>query len=109
MDANILDELKSLFAGKPGSCSIAFDLISPEGAVATLQADQRVRADQDLVKPFASCAEKTPSNWRPAVSVATFLFRKLTQRTQRKATEATEVPIEMGKIRLKVGFLCISL
>jgi DNA polymerase-3 subunit alpha len=50
MDANILDELKVLFAGKPGSCSIAFDLISPEGAVATLQADQRVRADQDLVQ-----------------------------------------------------------
>ncbi len=50
MDANILDELKKLFAGKPGSCSIAFDLISSEGAVATLQADQRVRADQDLVQ-----------------------------------------------------------
>jgi DNA polymerase III subunit alpha len=50
MDANILDELKKLFAGKPGSCSIAFDLISSEGEVATLQADQRVRADQDLVQ-----------------------------------------------------------
>jgi DNA polymerase III subunit alpha len=50
MDDSVLDELKRLFAGKPGSCSIAFDLISPEGAVATLQADQRVRADQDLVQ-----------------------------------------------------------
>jgi DNA polymerase-3 subunit alpha len=50
VDVNILDELKELFAGKPGSCSIAFDLISPEGAVATLRADQRVRADQDLVR-----------------------------------------------------------
>ena len=50
VDANIIDELKKLFAGKPGSCSIAFDLISSEGAIATLQADQRVRPDQDLVK-----------------------------------------------------------
>jgi hypothetical protein len=50
MDANMIDELKKLFAGKPGSCSLAFELISSEGAVATLQADQRVRADQDLVR-----------------------------------------------------------
>ena len=50
VDANIIDELKKLFAGKPGSCSIAFDLISSEGAIATLQADQRVRPDQDLVQ-----------------------------------------------------------
>src|SRR3984893_3727493 len=50
VDANIIDELKKLFAGKPGSCSIAFDLISSEGSVATLQADQRVRPDQDLVQ-----------------------------------------------------------
>jgi len=50
VDANIIDELKRLFAGKPGSCSIAFDLISSEGAIATLQADQRVRPDQDLVQ-----------------------------------------------------------
>jgi len=39
VDANLIDELKKLFAGKPGSCSLAFELISSEGAVATLQAD----------------------------------------------------------------------
>jgi DNA polymerase-3 subunit alpha len=50
MDANLIDELKKLFAGKPGSCSLAFELISSEGAVATLQAAQRVRADQELVQ-----------------------------------------------------------
>jgi hypothetical protein len=50
VDANIIDELKKLFAGKPGSCSVAFDLISSEGAIATLQADQRVCPDQDLVQ-----------------------------------------------------------
>ncbi len=50
VDAAILDELKELFADKPGSCAVAFDLISPEGAVATLRADQRVRPDEELVR-----------------------------------------------------------
>ena len=50
LDAAKLDELKQLFASKPGSCSVAFDLISSEGEVATLRADQRVRPDQELVR-----------------------------------------------------------
>jgi len=50
LDAALLDELKELFVNKPGSCSVAFDLVSAEGAVATLRADQRVRPDQDLVR-----------------------------------------------------------
>jgi DNA polymerase III subunit alpha len=50
VDPNILDELKELFASNPGSCSVAFDLVSAEGAVATLRADQRVKADQELVR-----------------------------------------------------------
>ena len=49
LDPRILDELKELFVNKPGPCAVAFDLISPEGAIATLRADQRVRADHDLV------------------------------------------------------------
>jgi DNA polymerase-3 subunit alpha len=49
LDPQILDELKELFVSKPGPCAVAFDLISPEGAMATLRADQRVRADHDLV------------------------------------------------------------
>jgi DNA polymerase-3 subunit alpha len=49
VDPGILDELKQLFVSKPGSCSVAFDLISSEGEVATLRADQRIRADQDLI------------------------------------------------------------
>jgi DNA polymerase-3 subunit alpha len=50
VDAGVLDELKELFTNKPGSCAVAFDLISAEGAVATLRVDQRVRADQELVR-----------------------------------------------------------
>jgi DNA polymerase-3 subunit alpha len=46
----VLDELKELFVNKPGSCVVAFDLVSPEGSVATLRADQRVKADQELVR-----------------------------------------------------------
>jgi DNA polymerase III alpha subunit len=50
LHAGVLDELKELFINRPGSCAVAFDLVSPEGAVATLRADQRVKADQDLVR-----------------------------------------------------------
>ena len=50
LDPEVLDELKELFLHKPGPCAVAFDLVSPEGSVATLRADQRVRADQDLVE-----------------------------------------------------------
>jgi DNA polymerase-3 subunit alpha len=50
LDSAKLDELKELFSSKPGSCSVAFDLISPSGEVATLRADQRVKPDQDLVR-----------------------------------------------------------
>ncbi len=58
LDGQILDELKKLFVSKPGSCSVAFDLISSEGATATLHADQRVRADQELVRKICDlCGE----------------------------------------------------
>jgi len=58
LDAGVLDELKELFASRPGSCSVAFDLVSPEGAVATLRADQRVKADQELVREICRlCGE----------------------------------------------------
>src|ERR1700686_2282993 len=50
VDAGVLDKLKELFANKPGSCSVAFDLVWPEGAVAPRRADQRVKPDQDLVR-----------------------------------------------------------
>jgi len=50
VDPAVIEELKVLFTNKPGPCSVAFDLVSPEGAVATLRADQRVRADQELVR-----------------------------------------------------------
>ncbi len=50
LDSRKLDELKELFAGKPGPCAVAFDIVSAEGAVATLRADSRVRADEELIR-----------------------------------------------------------
>ena len=50
VDSGVLDQLKELFTKKPGSCSVAFEMVSAEGSVATLRADQRVRADQELVR-----------------------------------------------------------
>jgi DNA polymerase-3 subunit alpha len=49
MDEFTLDRLKELFARSPGSCAIAFDLLDPDGSVATLQSNQRVRLDEKLV------------------------------------------------------------
>ena len=49
MDELKLDRLKELFAGAPGTCPIAFDLLTPDGTVATLRSDQRVRLDDRLV------------------------------------------------------------
>jgi len=58
LDARTLDELKQLFVSNPGSCSVAFDLVSSEGAIATLRADQRVKANDELVREICRlCGE----------------------------------------------------
>jgi DNA polymerase-3 subunit alpha len=49
MDEYTLDELKKVFASAPGSCPVAFDLYDPDGSVATLQSNQRIRLDEKLV------------------------------------------------------------
>jgi DNA polymerase III alpha subunit len=49
MDEFTLDRLQELFASRPGACPVAFDLVLPDGSIATLEAQQRVRADQELV------------------------------------------------------------
>ena len=58
LDGQIIDELKKIFVRKPGSCSVAFDLTSSEGATATLHVDQRVRPDQELIQEICRlCGE----------------------------------------------------
>ena len=49
MDEYTLDRLKELFSRSPGPCPIAFDLLDPDGAVATLRSNQKVRVDDRLL------------------------------------------------------------
>ena len=44
-----LDRLRGLFEGCPGPCPVAFELRSPDGSVATLQAQHRVRPAPELL------------------------------------------------------------
>lgn len=49
MDEYTLDQLKELFTRSPGGCPIAFDMVDPDGSVATLKSNLRVRLDQKLL------------------------------------------------------------
>jgi DNA polymerase-3 subunit alpha len=49
VDESALDRLGEIFRNKPGSCRIAFELIRPDGAVATLESAQRVDPDAELL------------------------------------------------------------
>jgi DNA polymerase-3 subunit alpha len=45
-----LDRLEDLFTASPGPCQVIFELCSPEGSVAVLQAQQRVKNTPELVE-----------------------------------------------------------
>jgi DNA polymerase-3 subunit alpha len=49
IDDSVLLQLDQLFEGKPGPCPVAFELVRPDGSVATLEAERRVRADRELL------------------------------------------------------------
>jgi DNA polymerase III subunit alpha len=49
MDEYTLDQIKTVLAGSPGPCPIAFDIFDPDGSVATLDSKQRVRIDDSLI------------------------------------------------------------
>jgi DNA polymerase-3 subunit alpha len=49
MDEMTLDQIKTVLAGSPGPCPIAFDIFDPDGSMATLSSNQRVRIDERLV------------------------------------------------------------
>jgi DNA polymerase III subunit alpha len=49
MDEMTLDQIKTVLAGSPGPCPIAFDIFDPDGSMATLASNQRVRIDDRLV------------------------------------------------------------
>jgi len=59
LDFGKLDELKELFASKPGSCAVAFDLVSskePSPRCAPISACRRTKNWSEI---FAGCAAKT--------------------------------------------------
>lgn len=49
IDESTIDRLQELFERRPGSCPVTFELLLRDGTHATLQAQQRVRADHALV------------------------------------------------------------
>jgi DNA polymerase-3 subunit alpha len=49
MDEMTLDQIKTVLAGSPGPCAIAFDIFDAGGDMATLTSNQRVRIDERLV------------------------------------------------------------
>ncbi|HEV8384456.1 MAG TPA: DNA polymerase III subunit alpha, partial [Candidatus Acidoferrales bacterium] len=49
VDESVLDRLEEIFDRKPGPCRVAFSLTRPDGEVAELETDRRVRPDKDLV------------------------------------------------------------
>jgi DNA polymerase-3 subunit alpha len=50
MDEFTLDRLQELFSSNPGPCPVAFLLLSADGTLATLEAQQRVRPDRALLE-----------------------------------------------------------
>jgi DNA polymerase III subunit alpha len=50
VDDAVMSRLDQLFVSKPGGCPVAFELVRPDGSVATLEAARRVRADRELVE-----------------------------------------------------------
>jgi DNA polymerase-3 subunit alpha len=50
LSESTLDRLEELFAGSPGPSQVFFDLHSPDGSMAVLQAQQRVTVNADLIE-----------------------------------------------------------
>jgi len=50
LSENALDRLEDLFAASPGSCQVVFELCLPDGSMAVLQAQQRVKTTPQLVE-----------------------------------------------------------
>jgi len=50
MNEETLDRLEDLLAASPGSCQVVFELCSPDGSVAVLHAQQRVKNTPELAE-----------------------------------------------------------
>jgi DNA polymerase III subunit alpha len=50
VENQLLDRLEEIFRGRPGGCSVAFDLVAADGTTITLDSKQHVRADRTLIE-----------------------------------------------------------
>jgi DNA polymerase III subunit alpha len=50
MDTGALDQLQALFSERPGRCRVAFDLVSGDGTMATLEAAKGIEPAPELVE-----------------------------------------------------------
>jgi DNA polymerase-3 subunit alpha len=50
MSEDVLDRLENVFASSPGPCPVVFEVCSPDGSVAVLQAQQRVKSTPELAE-----------------------------------------------------------
>jgi DNA polymerase III subunit alpha len=50
MDTATLDELQKIITSRPGRCKVEFELVNPDGTMATLEAESGVRPDPDLLQ-----------------------------------------------------------
>jgi DNA polymerase III alpha subunit len=46
----VLDRLEEVFASAPGACPVVFEMCSPDGSVAVLQAQRRVKSTPELAE-----------------------------------------------------------
>src|ERR1700694_1592518 len=50
LSEDALDRLENVFASSPGGCPVVFEMCSPDGSVAVLQAQQRVKSTPELAE-----------------------------------------------------------
>jgi len=68
LDFGKLDELKELFASKPGSCAVAFDLVSSESRRHAARRSARAGGPRTGPRYLQAVRRKTQWNWKRAAS-----------------------------------------
>jgi hypothetical protein len=58
MNEGTLDLLEKLFAGAPGASQVVFELESPDGTVAVVPSQQRVKATPELTEAVRRVRDK---------------------------------------------------
>jgi DNA polymerase III subunit alpha len=58
MTEETLDRLEKLFAGSPGTSQVVFELESPDGSIAVVPSQQRVKASPELMEAVRGIREK---------------------------------------------------